>query len=179
MQKNLTLEDEVRHLKAAVEQFPAEVKMNHHEASNIAYIHSFANAIRAVHRPDLDLAEAQAKMKEILSSYMQANPAKPDSQHPLADLKDYGCDFSFLLPTAQFYDPKELLMGMGVEDAGDDEDSEVADKEGEEEADEAEEGNARTKVPEVGKDTFEAAGADVGQTSAIPFEGTLGVPPAN
>lgn len=69
LHKNLNLKDEVQHLKAAAEQFPIEVKINRHKASNMAYIHSFANAFQAVHRLDLNLTGAQAKMREMLTSY--------------------------------------------------------------------------------------------------------------
>lgn len=49
LQRNLNLEEETQRLKVEVEHFIAEVKSQLHEASNMAYIHSFENTIRAVH----------------------------------------------------------------------------------------------------------------------------------
>lgn len=51
LQRNLNLEEETQRLKVEVEveHFPTEVKSQRHESSNMAYIHSFENTIRAVH----------------------------------------------------------------------------------------------------------------------------------
>lgn len=88
--------------------------------------------------------------------------------------------YPFSPPTAKFYNLKELLLSMGVEDVRDDEESEVVDEEREEVANEAREGVAQidlacVEIPEVEKDA-EVAGADVGQTLNIPTEGTSDVP---
>lgn len=82
LQRVLNHEEESRHLKVQ-DNFPAEVKTARHEASNNAYIIVFANVVWIVHQPDLDLSAVQTKMREMLVSYMHANPVKPDAQLPL------------------------------------------------------------------------------------------------
>lgn len=82
---------------------------------------------------------------------MQAHPIRCDTHLPLADLKDFGCDFSFIPPTARFFNPNELLMGMRVPGDDEDEESEVTKDESKDEEDATDEvGKGVVRNDEVG-----------------------------
>lgn len=118
------LEDYNRRLKAEVQQHPANVTLERNDASNMAYIYSFSNAIKSVHRVG-DLEGARTAMKEMLISYMRNNHVQAENHLPIKDLTAFGMDFGFLPPDMKFYDPEELLQ-MGVEAEGSDSNVEEA-----------------------------------------------------
>lgn len=104
----------------------------------------------------------------MLTSYMQNNPPKADALLPIANLKGLGCDLSILPPGAKIFDPKEMLQGMGVENVGDNDDSEVADG-----ADE--DGEGGDKVGSVAREEQTDGGGEQ-PVPTNPIEGTSDAP---
>lgn len=60
MTRNIEVEDQLRQLKATIEQHPANIKIERNDAANMVYIHSFSNAIRSAHSSGLDLEQIWA-----------------------------------------------------------------------------------------------------------------------
>lgn len=96
-------------MKVIIEQHPTNVKLESKDATNIAYIHSFYNAIQAAHRTNLDLEGIWAQMREMLLAYMRNNPVRIENHLPLKDLVPFGMNFDFLLVGTNFYDLDKLL----------------------------------------------------------------------
>lgn len=108
--KNSELEDDIRQLKAVIEQHLATVKIKRNDTANMAYIRS-SNAIRAAHRTNLDLEGIRAQMRDMLVPYMRNNPVRIQNHLPLKDLVAFGKNFDFLLEGANFYNPRSFENG--------------------------------------------------------------------
>lgn len=109
MKRISDLEEKNRRLKVVIEQHPIEVKLKCNDAVNMAYIHSFSNAVRAAHRTYLDLEGIRAQMRDMLVAYMRNNPVHIENHLPMKDLVAFGMNFDFIPTGANFYDPDELL----------------------------------------------------------------------
>lgn len=101
-------------MKAIIEHHLANFKLERNDAANMAYIHSFFNAIWDALWTNLDLEGIRAQMREMLLTYMRNNPICIKNHLPLKDLVTFGMNFDFLPEGANFYDPDELLRMVNV-----------------------------------------------------------------
>lgn len=83
MKRNFELEDENRQQRAIIEQHSIVIKIECHDVANMAYIHSFSNAIWATHRMGIDLEGIWYQMWDMLVAYMRNNPVRIENHLPL------------------------------------------------------------------------------------------------